>query len=41
MNIENSNMTVVRAKFAPVAAALVSFVLLFSPSRRRVFIPRV
>ncbi len=41
MNIENLNMTVAKAKFAPVAAALVSFVLSYSPSRRRVFIPRV
>jgi len=40
MNLQSLNKPTVRANFAPVAAALVSTVL-FTPSRRRLFIPRV
>jgi len=40
MNLQSLNTPVTRANAAPVAAALVSTVL-FSPSRRRLFIPRV
>jgi hypothetical protein len=38
---QSLNKPAVRANIAPVAAALVSTVFLFSPSRRRLFIPRV
>jgi hypothetical protein len=41
MNQQSLNKPMIRAIFAPVAAALVSTVFLFSPSRRRPYMPRV
>lgn len=41
MILQSLNKSVTKAKSAPVAAALVSTVFEFSPSRRRLYIPRV
>jgi hypothetical protein len=41
MNQQSLNKPVMRAIFAPVAAALLSTVFAFLPSRRRIYIPRV
>jgi len=40
MNQQSLNKPVTKALFAPVAAALLSNVFLFSPSRRRPYMPR-
>jgi len=40
MNKQSLNKPALRAIFAPVAAALVSTVFVFSPSRRRPYMPR-
>jgi len=41
MNQQSLNKPMIRAIFAPVAAAWVLTVALFSPSRRRPYMPRV
>lgn len=41
MSSQSIHMVVTKAKFAPVAAALSTISLVFSPSRRRLFMPRV
>jgi hypothetical protein len=41
MKLQSIFNTVIRAIFAPVTVALVAPVFEFSPSRRRLYIPRV
>jgi len=41
MNQQSINKVVISAVFAPVATALRTISFVFSPSRRRLFMPRV
>jgi len=41
MSQQSINKSVIKAKFAQVATALFTIVFVFSPSRRRLFMPRV
>jgi len=41
MSLQSINKLVTKAVFAPVAAALFTTAFVFSPSRRRLFMPRV
>jgi len=41
MSQQSVYQSVIKAKLAPIATALFTVVFVFSPSRRRLFMPRV